>query len=304
MHQRSSIMFSMKTLNQGTRGQIINLLSEGMSLRAIARITGVARNTVDKLLRDVGAACLEYQDEHLRNLPCRKVQCDEIWSFVYAREKNVPKELQGVPGIGDVWTWTAIDADTKLVPCWYVGGRRISDAKMFIGDLASRLAHRVQLSTDGHKPYLNAVEAHFGEDIDYGRIIKLYGDVKPNGETKRNDAGHGTECIGIRKSVAAGSPDENDISTSIVERQNLTMRMSMRRFTRLTNAHSKKVENHMHANSLHIMFYNFARIHSTLRVTPAMAAGVSDHVWSVEEIADLAKIEAPKTRGPYKKRAG
>jgi IS1 family transposase len=303
MQERSSIMFSMKTLNTKTRGQIIKLLSEGMSLRAVARVTGVARNTVDKLLRDVGSACLDYQDEHLRNLPCERVQCDEIWSFVYAREKNVPHELQGVPGIGDIWTWTAIDADTKLVPCWHVGNRRVTDAKRFIGDLASRLANRVQLSTDGHRPYLNAIEATFAGEIDYGQIVKLYGDVKKDGESKRNPAGYGTECIGIRKSVVSANPDECCISTSIVERQNLTMRMSMRRFTRLTNAHSKKVENHMHAVSLHFMFYNFGRKHMSLDGrTPAMAAGVSDHVWSVEEIANLAKIEAPKARGPYKKK--
>lgn len=292
-------MFSMKALNTKTRGQIIHMLCEGMSLRAVARLADVSRNTVDKLLRDVGAACLAYQDENLRNLPCKRVQCDEIWSFVYAKEKNIPAELQGVPGIGDIWTWTAIDADTKLVPCWHVGNRRIADAKMFIGDLAGRLANRVQLSTDGHKPYLNAVEQHFGEEIDYGVIVKLYGSSKDDG--RKALAHGGPECIGIRKSVVTGSPDECDISTSHVERQNLTMRMSMRRFTRLTNAHSKKVENHMHAISLHFMFYNFARIHSTLRVTPAMAAGVSNHVWSVEEIAALARIEAPKKRGPYKK---
>ena len=293
-------MFSMKTLNETTRGKIIHMLCEGVSLRAVARMLDVSRNTVDKLLRDVGAACLEYQDTHLRNLPCKRVQCDEIWSFVYAKEKNVPKELQGVPGIGDVWTWTAIDADTKLVPCWYVGGRRIADAKTFIGDLASRLANRVQLSTDGHKPYLNAVDQHFGEDIDFGRIVKLYGTIDKKGQPKYAPGGHGSECVGIRTSVVVGDPDESHISTSYVERQNLTMRMSMRRFARQTNAHSKKIENHMHAISLHFMFYNFARIHSSLRVTPAMAAGIADHVWSVEEIAALAKIEAPKKRGPYK----
>jgi IS1 family transposase len=279
------------------------MLVEGNSLRAVARMVDVSRNTVDKLLCDVGAACLTYQDRALRNLPCKRVQCDEIWSFVYAKEKNIPAELRGVPGIGDVWTWTAIDADTKLVPCWYVGGRRIADAKMFIGDLASRLANRVQLSTDGHKPYLNAVDQHFGEEIDYGQIVKLYGHVTDEGEKKYAPGGHGYECIGFRTNVVSGNPSESDISTSYVERQNLTMRMSMRRFTRLTNAHSKKVENHMHAISLHFMFYNFARIHSTLRVTPAMAAGVTDHVWSLEEIAALAPIEAPKARGPYKKRA-
>lgn len=294
-------MFSMKTLNPKIRGQIINLLCEGMSLRAVARITGVARNTVDKLLRDIGEACLDYQDEHLRNLPCQRIQCDEIWSFVYAKEKNIPDELRGVPGIGDIWTWTAIDADTKLVPCWHVGNRRIADAKEFISDLAGRLANRVQLSTDGHKPYLTAIDQAFGGEIDYGVIVKLYGTVKEDGRIVAAGA-YGDHCVGVRKSVVTGDPDECCISTSLVERQNLTMRMSMRRFTRLTNAHSKKVENHMHAISLHFMFYNFARIHSALKVTPAMAAGVSDHVWSVEEIAALAKLEAPKTRGPYRKR--
>lgn len=290
----------MNKLSTAARAQIIHMLCEGNSLRAVARMAGVSRNAVDKLLCDVGAACLEYQDEHLRNLPCKRVQCDEIWSFVYAKEKNIPDELKGVPGIGDIWTWTAIDADTKLVPCWHVGNRRIADAKLFIGDLASRLANRVQLSTDGHKPYLNAVDQHFGGEIDYGVVVKLYGTTNEKGEAKHQPSG--AECIGVRKSVVKGSPDECDISTSHVERQNLTMRMSMRRFTRLTNAHSKKIENHMHAISLHFMFYNFARIHSSLRITPAMAAGVSDHVWSVEEIANLAPITAPKSRGPYKKR--
>ncbi len=291
----------MNKLDTKERARIIHLLCEGMSLRAVARLTGVSRNTVDKILCDVGAACLDYQDEHLRNLPCQRVQCDEIWSFVYAKERNIPKELQGVPGIGDIWTWTAIDADTKLVPCWHVGNRRIHDAKMFIGDLAGRLAHRVQLSTDGHKPYLTAVDQHFGGEIDYGVIVKIYGTVKEDGRRVPQN-GYGEECIGIRKSTVTGNPDECCITTSHVERNNLTMRMSMRRFTRLTNAHSKKVENHMHAISLHFMFYNFARKHMSLDGrTPAMAAGVSDHVWTVEEIANLAKIEAPKTRGPYKK---
>lgn len=291
----------MNKLTTKERAQIIHMLCEGNSLRAVARMAGVSRNTVDKLLCDVGAACLDYQDAHLRNLPCKRVQCDEIWSFVYAKEKNVPDHLQGVPGIGDVWTWTAIDADTKLIPCWHVGNRRIADAKLFIGDLAGRLANRVQLSTDGHKPYLNAVEQHFGDEIDYGVIVKLYGNTNEKGEAKYNPGG--AECIGVRKSVVVGSPDECDITTSHVERQNLTMRMSMRRFARLTNAHSKKVENHMHAISLHFMFYNFARKHMSLGGrTPAMAAGVSAHVWTVEEIAALANIEAPKTRGPYRKR--
>jgi IS1 family transposase len=292
----------MNKLDTKERARIIHLLCEGMSLRAVARLTGASRNTVDKLLGDVGSACLAYQDEHLRNLPCQRIQCDEIWSFVYAKERNVPKELQGVPGIGDVWTWTAIDADTKLVPCWHVGNRRISDAKLFIGDLAGRLANRVQLSTDGHKPYLTAVDQHFGEDIDYGVIVKIYGTTKEDGRKVEQRGYNAAECIGVRRSIVSGNPDECCITTSHVERSNLTMRMSMRRFTRLTNAHSKKAENHMHAISLHFMFYNYARKHMSLGGrTPAMAAGVSDHVWTVEEIANLAKIEAPKARGPYRK---
>jgi IS1 family transposase len=287
----------MNSLSLKERGRIIHMLCEGNSLRAVARMADVSRNTVDKLLCDVGAACLAYQDEHHRNLTCQRVQCDEIWSFVYAREKNLPEEKRGEFGYGDVWTWTAIDADTKLVPCWLVGHRTLPAAKMFIGDLASRLANRVQLSTDGHRPYLAAVDQHFGEEIDYGCIVKLYGTVKDDGTKSYGPAGD--DCIGIRKKVVAGAPKESDISTSIVERQNLTMRMSMRRFTRKTNGHSKKVENHMHAISLHFLYYNYARIHQTLRITPAMAAGLSDHVWSAEEIAALAPIEAPQTRGPY-----
>jgi IS1 family transposase len=293
-------MFSMKKLNDKTRARILHMLVEGNSLRATARMGDVSRNTVDKLLCDVGSACLDYQDQALRNLPCKRIQCDEIWSFVYAREKNIPKDKRDQFGYGDVWTWTAIDADTKLVPCWHVGARDIPAAKAFIGDLAARLANRVQLSTDGHKPYLSAVKESFGGEIDYASIVKLYGNVTKDGESKANPAG--SVCIGTRKTVVTGNPVASKITTSHIERQNLTMRMSMRRFARLTNAHSKKIENHMHAISLHFMFYNFARIHSSLRITPAMAAGVSDHVWSVEEIATLAPIEAPKNRGPYKKR--
>jgi IS1 family transposase len=282
------------------QAQILHMLVEGNSLRAVPRMADASRNTVDKLLRDVGEACLEYQDERLRSLPCTRVECDEIWSFVYARDKNVPASKRDEFGYGDVWTWTAIDADTKLVRCWHVGNRDLEAAREFIGDLAGRLASRVQLSTDGHKPYLAAVDESFGADVDYGCLVKLYGNTGKDGESKFNPAG--SECIGTRKTVVSGDPNKRLISTSYVERQNLTMRMSMRRFVRKTNAHSKKVENHMHAISLHFMYYNFARIHSSLRVTPAMAAGVSDHVWGLEEIAALVKDEAPKKRGPYKKR--
>ena len=272
------------------------MLVEGNSLRSVARMADVSRNTVDKLLCEVGAACLEYQDRHLRNLPCKRVQCDEIWSFVYAKDKNVPEDKHGEFGYGDVWTWVAIDADTKLVPCWLVGPRNGAAAKTFINDLASRLANRVQLTTDGHKPYLEAVERAFGNDIDYGMLVKIYGEA-PKRE-KRYSPPRFVHAVG---SKVTGNPDEKHLSTSFVERQNLTMRMSMRRFTRLTNAFSKKLENHMHALSLHYMYYNFGRIHKSLRVTPAMEAGISNHVWSLEEIAALVPEEAPKKRGPYKK---
>lgn len=291
----------MNTLTTKKRAQILHMLVEGNSLRATARMADVSRNTVDKLLQDVGAACLDYQDSALRNLPCNTIECDEIWTFVYAREKTVPKEKKGEFGYGDVWTWTAICADTKLVPCWHVGSRNLTAARAFIDDLAARLANRVQLSTDGHKPYLKAVKEAFGGDIDYASIVKLYGDEDAEGKLKPRTAG-GAKVIGTRKTVVSGNPDHGRIATSYVERQNLTMRMSMRHFTRLTNGFSKKVENHMHAISLHYMYYNFGRIHQTLRVTPAMAAGITDHVWTLEEIAALAPIEAPKKRGPNRNR--
>ena len=273
------------------------MLVEGNSLRATARMAGVSRNTVDKLLCDVGAACLEYQDEHLRNLPCERVQVDEIWSFVHTKKKNVPSDKKNEFGYGDVWTWTAIDADTKLVPCWHVADRSLRSAKDFIDDLADRLASRVQLTSDGHSPYLQAVEGAFGGEIDYARLIKFYGPDNSN-EKRYSPA----VCTGAERRVVTGDPDIDHVSTSYVERQNLTMRMSMRRFTRLTNAFSKKVENHMHAISLHYMYYNFGRIHQTLKTTPAIKAGVTDHQWSLEEIANLAPIIPPKARGPYKKR--
>lgn len=278
-------MFSMNRLDIKTRAQILGLLVEGNSLRAVSRITGCSINTVTKLLVDVGSACAEYQDQALHNLPCKRVQCDEVWSFCYAKEKNVPDEMKGQFGYGDVWTWTAICADTKLIASWMVGRRDGDAAKEFIADLAGRLANRVQLTTDGHKPYLQAVEAAFGVDVDYGMLTKLYGEPKGKSAERKYSPG---ECCGAIKGAVCGNPDDIHISTSFVERQNLTMRMSMRRFTRLTNGFSKKVDNHMHAIALHFMYYNFGRIHKTLRVTPAMEAGISDHVWSLEEIAALA----------------
>lgn len=279
----------MNKLNIKKRTQILHLLVEGNSLRATARIADVSRNTVDKLLRDVGSACLDYQDKVLRDLPCKRVQCDEIWSFVYAKQKNVPKELQHVFGYGDVWTWVALCADTKLVPCWHVGPRDADAAKRFMGDLAGRMRYDVQLTTDGNRTYLEAVEGAFGGNVDYSMLVKIYGPTPE--QQKRYSPG---QCIGATKTIIQGDPVAAYISTSYVERQNLTMRMSMRRFTRLTNAFSKKLENHMNAIiSLHYMYYNFGRIHQTLRVTPAMEAGISDHVWSLGEIAALTGLKSP-----------
>lgn len=275
----------MNKLTQAKRVQVIAALVEGSSIRATCRMTGVAKGTVLKLLVDLGSSCAAYQDRTLRNLPCKRVQADEIWSFCYAKEKNVPEEMKGKLGFGDVWTWTAIDADTKLIISYLVGGRTAEYAKKFIADLASRLAHRVQLTSDGNTTYLAAVERSFGIDIDYAMLDKIYNAPPNKGTTRYSPA----ECCGTRKIKVKGNPDMKQVSTSFVERQNLTMRMSMRRMTRLTNAFSKKIENQAHAVALHFMHYNFCRIHQTLRVTPAMEAGVADHVWSLEELAGLIK---------------
>ncbi len=271
----------MNKLDKNRRIQVIASLVEGNSIRATVRMTGVAKNTIVKLLEDIGAACLEYQDKVFNNLTCKRLQCDEIWSFVGAKAKNVPSDKQGEFGIGDVWTWVAIDADTKLVPCWHVGKRDAQAAYDFINDLAGRLKNRVQLSTDGHKPYLEAVESAFGCDIDYAMIIKIYGSSQEEIRYSPSD------YVASEKRLISGNPNKRDISTSFVERQNLTMRMSMRRFTRLTNGFSKKVENHIHAISLHYMYYNFVRIHQSLRCTPAMAAGVTKRLWEISDIVDL-----------------
>ena len=289
----------MNKLSIQKRAQIIGMLVEGNSLRAVSRMADCSINTVTKLLIDVGAACSAYQAETFSNLSCKRIQCDEIWSFVYAKEKNAKAEMKESGEAGDVWTWTAIDADTKLMPCWMVGGRDAGYAEIFMNELASRLATRVQLTTDGHKAYLKAVPGAFGNDIDYARLVKLYGNAPGLDQGRRYSP---AECTGIIKGAVSGQPDEKHISTSYVERANLTMRMGMRRFTRLTNAFSKKIDNHAFAVSLHMMFYNFGRVHKSLRVTPAMEAGLSDHVWSLEEIAGLVKDEAPKKRGPYRKR--
>jgi IS1 family transposase len=245
-------------------------------------MTGASKVTILRLLEAIGPACATYQDKALRNLTCKRIQCDEIWQFCYAKEKNVPADKQGQFGYGDVWTWVAMDADTKLVPSWLLGGRDAGTAHEFVEDLAVRLANRVQLTTDGYRVYLNAVEDAFGSDVDYAMLVKLYGTDREK-EAQYSPA----ECIGCREVVVSGRPKPEHISTSFIERQNLTMRMSMRRFTRLTNGFSKKIENHGHALGLHYMHYNFCRIHQTLRVTPAMEAGIADHVWSIEEIVSL-----------------
>jgi len=279
----------MNKLDIKARARILACLVEGNSIRATVRMTGAAKNTVVKLLAEVGAACAAYQDKTLRNLPCKRVQCDEIWSFVYAKAKNVSVAKAAPEGAGDAWTWTAIDADTKLVPCWMIGPRDGGVAYDFMCDLASRLSNRVQLTTDGHKAYLHAVQDVFGTDIDYAQLVKIYGESPNKGPERKYSP---SNFCGTKVSHVSGDPDEGAISTSFVERQNLTMRMSMRRFTRLTNAFSKKLENLGYAVALHFMYYNFGRIHQTLRVTPAMAAGASDHVWELEEIAALTEESA------------
>lgn len=272
----------MNKLDTEKRVQILACLVEGNSLRATSRLAGVSINTVTKLLVDAGLACSEYQDRTLRGIKSKRIQCDEIWSFVGCKEKNVTASKKR-EGQGDVWTWTALDPDTKLVPCWFVGTRDAGSAYHFMHDLAARLDNRVQLTTDGHKAYLSAVEDAFGTEIDYAMLVKIYGNDGGRGEVRYSPA----VCMGAKKAVINGTPDFQHVSTSITERNNLTMRMGMRRFTRLTNAFSKKVENHEHAIALHFMHYNFCRIHKTLRVTPAMEAGITDHVWELEEIVAL-----------------
>lgn len=277
-------LLTMNRLSTEKRAQIIGCLVEGNSIRATVRMTGAAKNTVTKLLVDIGAACAEYMNEHLVNLSCKNVQVDEIWAFCYAKAKNLPEEKRHQFGYGDVWTWVAIDADTKLVPSYLVGNRDADAAMVFISDLHSRLAPgaRIQLTSDGLNIYVPVVEQVFGADVDYAQLVKLYG-TDPEVARRYSPP----KCLGATPTTISGNPDHDKVSTSFAERQNLTMRMSMRRFTRLTNAFSKKVENLAAAVSLHFMHYNFARIHRSLRVTPAMEAGISDHVWSLQELAAL-----------------
>ena len=277
-----SIMVSMNRLDNSAQAQVIRCLIDGCSIRATVRMTGIAKNTVTKLLVEMGCACADFHHRNVRGVKVRRLQCDEIWSFVGAKKKNVTAQ-QEQEGWGDVWTWTAIDADTKLCVTYYVGDRGKQSAFNFMDDCRKRIIGHPQITTDAHKPYLKAVEAAFGGDADYAMLHKIYG-ASGEPETRYSPA----TCIGCEMKTISGVPDPKHVSTSFVERQNLTMRMSMRRFTRLTNAFSKKVENHAAAVALHFIHYNFARIHKTLRITPAMAAGISDHVWSYEDIAALA----------------
>jgi len=271
----------MNKLSTEKRSQVVSALVEGNSIRATVRMTGVSKNTIAKLLVELGEACADYLDKALVNLNCKRIQCDEIWSFGYAKQKNVPERFQSAFGYGDVWTWTAMDADSKLIVSWLVGGRDAGTAYGFMDDLAKRLANRVQLTTDGHRAYLSAVEEAFGSEIDYAMLVKMYG--KDEADTRYSPP----ECISCREVEISGRPDPKHISTSHIERQNLTMRMHMRRFTRLTNAFSKKVENHIASIAIHYMHYNFCRVHQTLRVTPAMEAGIADRVWTIAEMVSI-----------------
>jgi len=271
----------MNRLDPAHRALVLKALVEGNSLRATARLTGVARMTTEKLLRDVGAACAVYQDRAFRNLNCQRIQADEIWSFCYAKAKKVtPQVREEDPDAGDVWTWTALDADSKLCLSWLVASRDLESAKALVQDVASRLANRVQLTTDAYRLYLTAVDQAFGTDIDYAQLHKVYASESMGRYSPAT-------CIGCKQIGVSGDPDPKHISTRYVERQNLTMRMHMRRFTRLTNAFSKKIEMHAHAVSLHFMYYNFVKIHQTLRVTPAMAAGATDRLWEIEDVLAL-----------------
>lgn len=277
-------MAGMNKLDKTERAKIIHLLCEGMSIRAITRVTEVSKTTVTKLVVDAGSAAAWYQDRVFQSLSCKRLQIDEIWGFVGSKAKNTSEDAKAAGTAGDAWLWLATDADTKLVPCWHVGGRDGGAAMEFIDDLASRLSNRVQITTDGHKAYLDAIDTSFGGQVDYAMLIKLFGEpVGGKSERRYSPA----ECTGIKKEVIQGNPDMAHVSTSYAERNNLNVRMHTRRMTRLTNAFSKKMENHAHAMALHFLYYNFVRIHKTLKTTPAMAAGVTDRLW---EVADMINV--------------
>jgi IS1 family transposase len=290
----------MKMLDRKARSQILHLLCEGNSIRSVTRLTGASKNTVIKLLIDAGKACMAFHDANVRDVKAKRVQVDEIWSFTYAKQKNVPGAKAAPDGAGDTWTWTAIDADSKMILSYFIGGRDGECAMWFIDDLRARLANRVQLTSDGHKAYLEAVEGAFGGEIDYAILHKVYGSSPESMKGKYSPA----ECIGTQKHRVEGDPDPKHVSTSYVERQNLTIRMHMRRFTRLTNGFSKKVENHAYAMALHMIYYNFVKLHSKLRTSPALAAGVSLKLWEIGDIVGLVEAEEAKvdrSRGTYRK---
>lgn len=299
---KSSYIVGMRQLPTEKRVMILNMMVEGMSMRAISRTVGCSINTVTKLLENAGKACAAYHDENVRNVKVSRVECDEIWSFWYAKEKNVKTAKAAPRGAGDVWTWTAIDADSKMILAYEIGDRSAETAYDFILDLSRRIEGRVQLTTDGHNAYLEPVNEVFGGEIDYAQLIKQYGE--PRGTAKHERKYSPAECTGTKKKVISGDPEEGLISTSYVERQNLSMRMGMRRFTRLTNAFSKKLQNHLHMLSLYFLHYNFVRIHKTLRMTPAMAAGVTDELHDMAWIVGLIDAKASKPNRPqtYKKR--
>ncbi|HEY6323251.1 MAG TPA: IS1 family transposase [Thermoanaerobaculia bacterium] len=286
-------------LSTPKRVQIVAALIEGMSVRATARMVDVSKDTVAKLNLELGEACIRFMDETLRDLPCRRLQVDDAWAFCFAKAKNVHPEKQGVFGYGDIWAFTAVDAETKLIPTFLIGSRDAGCATEFMQDLASRLVNRVQLTTDGHKMYLSAVDEAFGGGIDFAQLVKMYGKAPEGPEVRYSPA----ECIGCERIGITGQPDPKHVSTSYVERHNLTLRMGIRRYTRLTNAHSKKLRNHTAALGLFLCYYNFCRIHQSIRCTPAMAAGVSKRVWSIGDLVALLPAPIAAKRGPYKKQA-
>lgn len=296
--RKSAYLHDMNKLPIEKKVQIINCLVEGMSIRSTTRLCDVSKNTVTKLLVEVGKACEKFHNETVQGIKARRVQCDEIWSFVYSKEKNIPEGMEQYAG--DVWTWTAIDADSKLIVSWFVGDRGAESANYFMHDVASRLTNKIQLTTDAHYAYLDAVDNAFHLDIDYAQLIKIYG--KSEGNTTNEKKYSPAECNGTKRKTISGEPNEKFISTSYVERQNLTMRMHMRRFTRLTNAFSKKIDNHCCAIALHFVYYNFAKIHKSLRITPAMQAGLIKKPMTLEDIVNLVPVEAPKKRGSYNKK--